>query len=38
MRSILYVCAVVSVLALTAGMANAAAPGQVPDASLRNWA
>ena len=32
MRSLLIVCAVVSVLALTAGMANAA--GQVPNATL----
>ena len=34
MRSLLFVWQVVSVLALTAGMANAATPGQVPDASL----
>ena len=34
MRSLLVVCAVISVLALTAGMANAANPGQVPNSSL----
>ena len=34
MRSLLVVCAVVSVLALTAGMANAANPGQVPNSAL----
>ena len=34
MRSLFLVCAVVSVLALTAGMANAANPGQVPNSTL----
>jgi opacity protein-like surface antigen len=34
MRSLLVLCAVVSVLALTAGMANAANPGQVPNSTL----
>ena len=34
MRSLLVVCTLISVLALTAGMANAANPGQVPNSAL----
>ena len=37
MRSMLFVCAVVSVLALTAGMANAANPGQVSNSALAQF-